>query len=99
MAINRETGQATYDELYEKRRFGRFDIAKEFYECESDLLQKIFARVLPVHVEFDYCTNTFNIKALSKDFHPVEAGAVMPYYLVVAQVLDNGEISVSFKQT
>ena len=99
MAIDRETGQATYEEVFESRRFGRIDIAREFYECESEMVQKIFARIMPVLVEFDYAANIFNIKALSKEFEPVKNGDMIPYYLVMAKKLDNGEVSVSFSKT
>ena len=77
-----EEGTFTPDKIFLERRYGRIDIAKPFYESDTETVQKLFALIIPMRVEFDYEMQIFKIVAMSEHFESTEQGQQIPYYQV-----------------
>ena len=69
-----------------QRRFGRFYFSQELLNTHADVVQKIFAKVIPLDVTFDYTAAVFEVKACSTEFQPTEAGSSIPLYHVVVRM-------------
>lgn len=99
MAYNKDTQQWEQDEVFTERRFGRIDIDSHFYECDFNTVQELYSLIVPVDIQYDYATRRFNIKALSSYFEPVEAGSLIPYYMVIInKIPKTSKVKIEFKK-
>ena len=62
------------------RRFGRIKYTKTFLEDAPEIMNKLFAKVIPVRMEYDYTTEIFDVVVAFKDFERVKATQVIPSY-------------------
>jgi hypothetical protein len=81
-----------------ERRFGRIDIAKIFYECQPDVIKKVFEQLLPVKIDYDYSTEIFNIIGVCDKFEMVELGNMLPHYIVTIKTEEDKEPVIEFKK-
>lgn len=70
----------------ESRRYGRIFYSNDFLKTSSEALQKIFSKITPVSVTYDYARDVFDVVALCNDFDPVELGYSIPYYQATIRV-------------
>jgi hypothetical protein len=70
------------NECYEARRYGRFLYTKELLETAPEAIQKVFSKVVPVEVKFDFARNLFEVTGLCHQFDPVEPMYMIPFYAV-----------------
>ena len=72
-----------------ERCYGKFFFSDAMLKSQPDILQKIFAKVIPLNVSYDYSRQIFEVSACSKEFEPLEEHAEIPFYQVsVKQVLN-----------
>jgi len=98
MAIDKD-GRFIPDEIYSSRRFGRVDIAKQFYECDHDIVSKVFSMMIPTNVSYDYEMEIFRIVGMSESFDAVPLGEQIPYYLVLVSKDAADNATVTFKKS
>ena len=65
-----------------ERRFGRFMFSNAILESCPTAMQKIFSKVIPVNVTFDYARNVFEVTGISEHFDTVEEMHTIPFYAV-----------------
>ena len=63
-----------YNEDLEARRFGRIFYSNEFL--------KLYSKIVPVSVTYDYARDLFEVVCLCDQFDPVEPAYQIPYYSV-----------------
>lgn len=83
-----------------QRKFGRFIFSREILDAGQTELQKVFSRVIPTSVEYDFATQLFHVTAVSDEFEPVTMGAVIPAYSIYFKQIYNkklGRYLTSFK--
>lgn len=66
---------------FESRRYGRL-YSKQFLESSPGALQKLFAKIIPTEVKYDFAREIFEVTAMSDEFDSVEPGHMIPYYAV-----------------
>ena len=71
-----------HNEALEARRYGKFFYSKAFLETAGVAIQKIFAKIIPVEVSYDFAREVFEVTALCDEFDPVEPSHMIPYYAV-----------------
>jgi|ERR1017187_4059682 hypothetical protein len=74
--------QVQHNNSLETRRFGRIFFSQHLLETASEAVQKIFSKIIPIDVRYDFARAIFDVTALSDEFEPVEPGYVIPYYTV-----------------
>ena len=74
--------QVQRNENYETRRYGRFLYTKEMLLTAPEALQKVFSKVVPVSVTYDFSRDIFEVTALCDKFEPVEPMYIIPFYAV-----------------
>lgn len=66
------------------KRKGKLIVEDCLYENDIELIQKLFSEIVPVRIDHNYATGTFEIYALSKHFDKLEDGGVeIPLYGVI----------------
>jgi hypothetical protein len=98
MAYNKEMNKFLVDEVASSRRFGRIDIADQFIQTDFDTIQKVYSQIVPTEITYDYQMNIFRVKGLSYHFEPVELGSIVPYYQVIVNKDDTGNVTITFKK-
>lgn len=98
MAYNKEFNRFMKDEVVLSRRFGRIDIADQFIQNDFDTIQKVYSQIVPTEITFDYQMGIFRVKGLSYHFEPVPEGSLIPYYQVIVNKDENGNINITFKK-
>lgn len=83
MSILTDQLQFKRSDAYEQRRFGRFYMSLDLLMTHADVVQKIFSKVIPLHMEYDITRELFEIRACSDEFDPLELPtAFIPMYQV-----------------
>jgi hypothetical protein len=65
------------------RRIGRFSVARELVESESDVVRQLMGMVIIVRCELHYVDDVFEYTALSPHFAEVPYGHFIPAYTVI----------------
>lgn len=71
-----------YNEDLEARRFGRIFYSNEFLKTSPDVVKKLYSKIVPVSVTYDYARDLFEVVCLCDQFDPVEPAYQIPYYSV-----------------
>jgi hypothetical protein len=82
MAFNVDTKEWTQDEVPASRRYGRFQVAKVFVDHDYDMVRRVYAKVVPVKIEYDYASEVFNVVGLSSHFDSVNLNEPIPNYVI-----------------
>jgi hypothetical protein len=68
-----------------EHRFGNIKYTKTFLEDTPEVLHKLFAKVIPVRMEYDYTRELFDVTVAFKDFDPVPLYLSIPTYDVIIE--------------
>lgn len=68
-----------------ERRFGTIMYTDQILEQNPDIVQKLFSKIIPFKIEFNYIAERFEVEAVSKEFEPVEFGDKIPHYDVIIE--------------
>lgn len=85
LLFDTDTPHALRNEDLECRRFGRIFYSNEFLKTAPDVVKKLYTRMVPISVTYDYARELFEVIALSDQFDPVEPAYQIPYYAVRVQ--------------
>src|SRR5574343_302897 len=77
---------ATRNDMLESRRFGHLYYSKHLLETAPEAIRKLYTKIVPTEIRYDFAREIFDVIALCEDFDPVEPGYVIPYYAVHIQV-------------
>jgi len=69
-----------------ERRIGTIAYTNQILEQNPAIIQKIYAKIIPIRIEFDYFNETFIVQAVSTEFDEVSLGEVTPRYDVEIEI-------------
>lgn len=78
-------------------RKGMFTFSDDFLKMDPDLVQQIFAKVIPLKVEYDYAQEKFLVTALSYEFALIH-DSIIPTYMVTITTSTCDSPKVSFSR-
>ena len=72
-----------------------------FMDYDFNTVRRVYSKVVPVKIEYDYAAEKFRVTALSGEFDSVNAGEPIPYYVVTITKPEdeNEEIKIKFVRT
>ena len=70
------------NESLEARRYGKVIYTKAFLETAPEVVQKLYSKIVPVSVTYDFARELFEVVALCPEFDPVEPAYIIPFYAV-----------------
>ena len=68
-----------------ERRYGLIKYTAEVIEDSPEMMQKVFGKLVPLDVDYDFTNGVFSMKAASEYFDVVEVGKIIPTYNVKFQ--------------
>ena len=75
-----------HNEALEARRYGRLIYTKNFLETCPAAIEKLYTKIIPIDVRYDFARELFEVTAMSLDFDPVEPAYQIPYYGVQVKI-------------
>lgn len=65
------------------RRFGRIMYTKEMLENFPEAIKKMYTKLVPIELKYDFAKECFDLVALNDNFEPVPVGSTIPQYQVL----------------
>lgn len=70
----------------ESRRFGRVSFSNDIMREAPVLLKRLYAKLIPTSVVFDYATDYFDVVGLCDEFDSLEDGELIPNYKIQIKI-------------
>lgn len=68
-----------------ERRLGTIVYTEDILTLNPGVIQKVFSKIIPFKIEYDFIAECFEVQAVSPHFEPVEFGKTIPRYDVIIE--------------